>query len=135
MTIERNVRTPTAICLALAAASLVAGEGVLAQAGEEITVVAPRDVTRKEVRSPTGGRVEKVSLTRHVSIADLDLTLQAAVMELDKRIDKMAQEACDQLGKMYPDSTTSMQVCVREAVTGAKRERDEAVAAAAKKKP
>ena len=109
---------------------------VESQPMEEITVVAPYEVQRTEVgRSPTtGGKIELISLTRHVSYADLDLTKQSDVNELEARIKKMAKDSCKRLDEMYPPSmyppATSGQDCVKMAVADSKTQIDRAVSSA-----
>jgi UrcA family protein len=117
----------------LTAGSLLAAGGAIAQqkgdTEEEVTVVAPRLVTRKTVRLPANAWIEEISLSRRVSYADLDLTLHTDVMELEKRIDDTAKEACGQLAELFPGDPAT-QDCVRDAVASARAQKDAAVAAA-----
>jgi len=70
---------------------------------EEITVTAPRLVTKQVVgRTPAGSEVELIALQRRVSYADLDLALHANVAQLEAGVNDVAKEACDDLAKMYP---------------------------------
>jgi UrcA family protein len=122
-------------CLVLVTGSLLAGGAAIAQESretlEEITVVAPRLVTREVVgRTAVGGKVELISLTRRVNYADLNLENHADAMELEKRIDDTARESCDQLAKMFPLSDPNTPNCISEAVASAKAQKDKAVAAA-----
>lgn len=96
---------------------------------EQVTVVAPRLVRHTE-RTPTGAANELVSLTRRVSIGDLDLTKYADVMELEKRINETAEEACDYLAEMFPLASPDTPDCVRRAVDGAMAQAHEAIAQA-----
>jgi UrcA family protein len=125
-------------CLATGT-GLLTGSGVALGQGnklEEIVVVAPRAVTRTVVgRTSTGGKVEEISLTRHVPFADLDLSRHADVMELEKRVADVAKESCEQLAKLYPLSPPDAPDCVKAAQAGAKDQMDKAVAAAAKHGP
>jgi UrcA family protein len=98
---------------------------------EEITVVAPRLVTRESVgRTASGGKVELILLTRHVSYADLNLAMHADVLQLEQRVNDVAKDSCEQLAKMYPLSDPNTPDCVREAVANAKAQMDAAVSAA-----
>lgn len=99
----------------------------------ELTVVAPRLVRKQAAREgATGAPVELVSLTRRVAYADLDLTLHADVQELDRRIEAVAREACEQLARVFPLSDPATPDCVAEALKGAKSQAAEAVRAAAR---
>jgi UrcA family protein len=101
---------------------------------EEITIVAPRLVMRETVgRTSSGGKVELISLTRHVGYEDLNLTMHADVLTLEQRVNDVAKDSCEQLAKMYPLSDPNTPDCVREAVANAKTQVDAAVSAAGKK--
>lgn len=131
---------PATSCLVIAAGFALGGGAAMAQQQkkntsiEEITVQAPRIVQRKAVGGigPTG--TELISLTRRVSYADLDLALHSDVMKLEKRIGDTAKEACAQLAKMYPFADPNTPNCVEKAVSSAKAQTDEVVAAAGKRK-
>lgn len=100
---------------------------------DEITVTAPRLVTKQVVgRTSSGSKVELITLQRRVSYADLDLALHANVAQLETRVNDIAKEACDDLAKMYPLSDAKTPDCVRAAVAGAKAQLDAAVTAAGK---
>ncbi len=102
-----------------------------AQLEEMIVIEAPRVVRQQVGRSPTtGAPVELISLSRRVSYADLDLQMHADVMELERRINDTAEEACMQLAELYPLGDTDMPTCVRQAVAGAMEQAEEAIAAA-----
>jgi UrcA family protein len=110
------------------------------QTPEEIAVVAPYQVQREVVQRGTSTRapVELVSLTRHVSYADLDLALHADVMELEQRVHDMAETACKQLSDTFPaveseSRESDMPKCVEKAVAGAMTQVDKAAAMAAKR--
>jgi UrcA family protein len=106
------------------------------QQASEITVVAPRAVTREVVgRAAPGRPIELISLTRHVGYADLNLAVEAGVTQLEQRINDVARQSCDQLEKMYPLSDQKTPDCIREAVASAKAEKDAAVNAARTKRP
>ena len=120
-------------CLATGTGLLTASGVALGQGNklEEIVVVAPRAVTRTVVgRTSTGGKVEEISLTRHVPFADLDLSRHADVMELEERVDDVAKEACAQLAAVFPLSDRKSPDCVKDAVGKAMPQVHAAVAAA-----
>lgn len=124
----------SALLVSLLAGLTVSGPAVAQKASqtlEEITVVAPRTVTRKTVgRASDGAKIELISLTRRVDYSDLDLAAHADVMTLQKRIDDIARQSCDDLAQMYPLSDDRTPECVRQAVASAKAQVDQAVAAA-----
>jgi UrcA family protein len=118
----------------LAAAALAAGAPITAQrVGDpifQITVIAPRLVTREAGRTAAGSKVELISLTRRVDYKDLDLKQQASVAELETRVNEVAQEACAQLARVYPLSDPQTPDCVKDAVEKAMAQVKAAVAAA-----
>jgi UrcA family protein len=97
---------------------------------EEITVEAPRVVRREVGRTAVGGKLELITLTRRVNYADLDLTVDAQVTQLEKRVNDVARDACDELARVYPAPSAATRECVREAMEGAKPQVDAAVDAA-----
>jgi UrcA family protein len=133
---NRRLLVPPAICSALALGLLTRAEPAMAQqaAGpmEEVTVVAPRLVRHEAGRTSSGSRVELVSLTRHVSAGDLDLTRHADVLELRKRINDTAREACDYLAEMFPFASAQSPDCVNKAVDDAMAQAQKAIDAANK---
>lgn len=130
-----NVWALPATCLALVASLTIESGAAQAQQNgtlQEITVVAPRLVTRQAGRTAAGSKVELISLTRHVVYSDLNLTLRNDVMELEKRVSEVAKEACDTLAKMYPLSDPNTPNCVEQAAKDAKAQIDQLAAAAMK---
>jgi UrcA family protein len=118
-------------------AGLLAGGETTAQqvrVGEpmfELVVVAPRLVRHEVGRTNSGSPVELVYLTRRVSYADLDLKVHANVLELEKRIEQTAREACKQLETLFPLSAADTPDCVGDAVDAAMKDARIAIAAAA----
>ena len=123
----------------IAAAGSVSGragaqEEVLIRGGAtstEITVIAPRLIRLEISRTASGGTVEEVSLTRHVSYADLDLSKQSDVRELEQRVGDMAKLACEQLAALYPLAAPNSPNCIRQALNGAMEQVRAATTAAA----
>jgi len=131
----RNARVLPAACLALVGGVAIDDHGALAQQAstlEEITVVAPRLVTREAGRTAAGSKVEMISLTRHVVYSDFNLTLHNDVMALEKRVNEVAKESCETLAKMYPLSDPNTPNCVEQATREAKAQIDKLVTAAVK---
>jgi UrcA family protein len=120
----------------LAAAALAASAPIGAQrVGDpifQITVIAPRLVTRDAGRTGAGSKVELISLTRRVDYKDLDLKRQVSVAELETRVKEVAEEACAQLARVYPLSDPQTPDCVKDAVVKAMTQVKAAVAAANK---
>jgi UrcA family protein len=112
---------------------LVANAPVFAQDQEVITVTAPRTVDHRVIdRNPvTRAELEEVSLSRGVSYAGLDLGKPADVAEVEKRIDATAQEACQQLDKLYT-LMKSDKDCVEKAAAEAKASLQAIIAARSK---
>jgi UrcA family protein len=130
-----NVWCLPATCLALVGGLTIESGAAQAQQNgtlEEITVVAPRLVTRPAGRTAAGSKVELISLTRHVVYSDLNLTLHNDVVQLEKRVSDVAKEACDTLAKMYPLSDPNTPNCVEQAGKDAKAQIDRLAAAAMK---
>ena len=75
------------------------------------------------------GRDGTVTLSRAVSIKDIDLRYDAGVDELNRRISWTAREICDELDDASRSSLllTSERDCVRDAVRGARPQIDAAV--------
>lgn len=90
---------------------------------EEIVVVASPYVRRRvETTDSTGRTTETLTLKRHISYADLDLSKYADVSELRKRIEVNAKEACEELDELYPIprwDKTDMQDCINRAISSA----------------
>ena len=71
-----------------------------------------------------------LSITRHVSYADLDLTSHAGALELESRIDSTAQSICQKLDRLDRPSPSAEGACVRDAVRDAMMQAHVAIAAA-----
>ncbi len=122
-----------AVTAGIASGAVFAAEQVRFSGGgtsTEVTVIAPRVIVRDVGHDAAGAATEEVSLTRRVTYADLDLNKQADVDKLEKRIDDMAQVACDQLAALYPLAGPDSPDCVREAIDGAMSQEHAAVDAA-----
>jgi UrcA family protein len=114
-----------------------AGDAILAQPAEqngasEITVTAPRTVTKQVVERTATGNIELITLQRRVSYADLDLTRHADVVQLEARVNDVAKEACEDPAKTYALSDPKTPDCVRAAVADARPQLNAAIAAASR---
>jgi len=110
----------------------IASESAIAQPTEEITVSAPRMVQKNVGRSLSGIPIQEISISYQLSYADLDLTKSAGVIELDRRIDTVAKQACSGLDNLHPLSAKDPD-CVRNAINSAADQRKHAIAAAVAK--
>ena len=127
-TARRALTAATLACAGLA----LAGSPVLSQPMEEITVTAPRTIHEQVDRSSmTGAPIERITLTRQVSYADLDLSKTVDANMLKARIADKAIEACKQLDSLYPLLPKDSD-CVTKATDGAMEQADAAIAAAGK---
>ena len=84
---------------------------------EEITVVAPR--TSREVQdrvSPPYGKVLIEEGSAVVNVADLDLTTEAGMTELENRVRTAADRICNELEEKLPFGQPSTPVCIQRAV-------------------
>ena len=102
---------------------------------EEITVQAPINIQRDVQHSARDPMVktEVIELKREVYIGDLDLSKHADVMELEARIEKVAQDSCSKLNDMFPLSSRhskDARRCVKHAIESAMAEKTAAIAAA-----
>lgn len=102
-----TARIISACGLALAAIALVAlgsaGVAAAPDAGDEITVEAPRTVPIPVERNPyTGAAIAMTTVRMSVLYGDLDLTTQRDSDRLMLRIRNVARDACKQLDRLYP---------------------------------
>lgn len=112
-----------------------AGNGESDTMLREIVVTARPQVLRTVTKTDAAGRVmETLTLERHVSYTDLDLSRPGDVLELKQRIKVNAKEACEEIENMYPllnwDSEDTTQGCINRAVDSANKSLDAAIAAA-----
>jgi UrcA family protein len=111
-------------------AGLCVGSAALGADQLKTVTVAAGVVTKTVGQSAIGAPLEQVTLTRHVSYSDLDLTTYAGVVELKKRVADTARAACEQLDELYPLEEKNAPACIRQAVADASHQVDEAIAAA-----
>jgi UrcA family protein len=123
----------TAVVAALAAGMWFSS---IAQADTDMNaiVVSAGVLTTETVgHSAIGAPMERVTLTHHVSYADLDLESHAGVLALEQRVKDVARLACDQLDKLYPFEEKSAPECIADAVAQASGQVEQAIAAAQRK--
>lgn len=116
----------------MAAASAVLANIAAAENIEEITVQGTRSLATEVVDRTHTIPIVDVSLGYGVSTAGLDLATVNGVAELDKRVHDAAMAACKELGRQYPDSTPTDEVCAKKAADKAMVKVRQAAAAASK---
>jgi UrcA family protein len=111
----------------------LAGAATAAQQLEEITVEGSR-MTKEVVgrSSSTGAPIELVTLVRHASYSDLDLSTHNGALELQKRVELTAKAACKELDELFPFNVSSngTRSCVDKAVRSAKAQVQAAIKSA-----
>ena len=124
------------LTVAAAVTSALISGVVVAQTMEEITVQGTRVLQEKDAgRTSTGISIRDVSLSYGVSIADLNLASQYGPIAAEKRVHDAAKAACEEIGRKYPLSTPSDEVCTKTATDKAMVKVHELVAAARQKLP
>jgi UrcA family protein len=128
----------SAAFLALAATALgIKTQPAVAQQAseetEELVIEAP--IVRRQVgRAVIGAaRVEVIELTRQVSYADLDLSKDADVTELETRIETTAKDSCEKISDMFPSNRSDraeIARCANQAIDGTEEQVQAAIVAA-----
>lgn len=111
--------------------ALVGGGPSLAQQTPEVIVEAPHVEKTTQV-GPMGQRIPALSIVYKVSYSDLNLATHSGAVELEKRVKDSATKACQQLAKLYPESTEGATPCVEGAIKGGMAQANKAIAAAEK---
>ena len=93
------------------------GSWAAAQPIEVVTVEAAR--SQKVAYTEYGVPVEEITIRSRVSYADLDLTTEAGVSELEKRIQTAANASCKEIDVKFPTQGSSQQSCVKQAMDAA----------------
>jgi UrcA family protein len=102
------------------------------------TTAAPSDdlvvITQSASRRAPGTTDQVVSLTQHVSYADLDLSTTSGAKQLALRVHQVANSLCDELERRsaLPDLAETL-ACVKGAVTDGMEHARAAIAAADKR--
>jgi UrcA family protein len=105
----------------------------------ERTPMPRQGPTNAQQRS--GGEFEKVTMTRSVNVADLDLSTPEGAKELNERIEAAARSQCNEIRTLSHPLTTQKtgyehlnDDCVKDTVANARKQADVMVAAAEEKK-
>jgi UrcA family protein len=125
-----DVRNSRVLQLGLAAIGALLVNGALAapQAEDEVVVESSRG-TGLVHQSPYAPE-KHVSITRHVSYADLDIATHSGALALESRIHENAQEICAKLNSAYGPTGFDQFRCVKDAVRGAMAQARVAIEAA-----
>jgi UrcA family protein len=97
------------------AMSIVAGGALAQTTTPEVTVTSTKVMEKTVGRTTSGIPIVDVSLSYGVSPKGLDLTSSAGRAAFEKRVSDAAMEACQELGKRYPVSSTSDAQCAKAA--------------------
>jgi len=105
------------VAVGAVASGLVGGIAVAQnQNMDEITVQGTRMVSTKLVgKTSSGIPIIDVSLGYSVIMKGLDLASHVGFMEAEKRVKDVAETACKELGKRYPNGTPSEAECAKAA--------------------
>lgn len=123
MNVKRSsVRTMQA---ALLAGVVVASASALGQQPTDVVVEAARPTVVMR-----NGPNEVVSVTRHISYADLDLATQKGDRELEKRVNSAANAVCKRLDTLQPAEKPVDLTCVKKTIAGAMVQARAAISAA-----
>lgn len=119
-----------------AAAALVAGVA-LGQGVPEVKVEATRviasGITAKTVgRTSSGVPIKDVTLSYGVSAEGLDLSTHTGAQAFEQRVKDAAEQACQDIGRQYPDATPSEAACAKAAADQAMVRVHELIASAEK---
>ena len=120
--------------LIVAGLSLMSIGGAAMAQPDEITVVAPRDITQKQVgQTRYLTPIHEISVSYEIGYSDLDLKKTADVEALNKRVTHIAKQACNEVTQLPPyGGNRAKQDCVRKSVKTATDQVNAAVAAAGK---
>ncbi len=124
-----NTLRGTSILAVAAVGFFLSGE-TLAAAEEDIVIV-----TQSAQRIGPSARDQIVSLTRHVSYADLDLSTYSGAKQLEGRVNEAANSLCDELERRSAllHNSAERMTCVKGAVADGMEHAHAAIAAAEKR--
>jgi len=111
---------------------IVAGAAMAAEPPAEITITATQQAKVVVGRTAIGAPIELVTLTRHVSYSDLDLSKSADAATLEGRVTQTVKDACKELDDRYPLEPNTASECIKTSTDKAMVQVHQAVAAANK---
>ena len=101
----------------------------LAQPMPQVIVEAPH-IEKSIQTGLVGQRKEVLSIVYKVDYSDLNLATHSGAVELQKRIKDSATQACQQLAKLFPETSEGDTPCVQGAVKNAMLQANKFIAAA-----
>src|ERR1700733_1454528 len=116
------------IALATIGAGLFGGISV-ADEMPQVIVEVPH-IEKSTQTGSMGQRREALSIVYKVDYSDLNLATHSGAVELQKRIKESATRGCEQLAKLYPETSEGDTPCVQGAVKSAMDQANKAIAAA-----
>jgi UrcA family protein len=126
---RNGVHLSTAIATALvAAAATTAAPTASARAMEEITVLAPHEVTVG--RTYSGIPIKQITVQSRVGYGDLNLTTLTDAHKLRQRIRDAARVSCREIPVDVPVQGSSDRECIADAVDGAMTQANAVIASA-----
>jgi UrcA family protein len=108
--------------------ALLVGEICAAQETPVVIVEVPH--VEKSTQTGSMGRKEALSIVYKVDYSDLNLGTHSGAVELQKRIKDSASRACQELAKLFPDSSEGETPCVQGAVKNAMVQANKLISAA-----
>jgi UrcA family protein len=114
------------------AGMILAGAAFAAEEPAEITITATQEAKVVVGHTAIGAPIELVTLTRHVSYADLDLSKSADAATLEGRVTQTVKDACKELDDRYPLEPATASECTKISTDKAMVQVHHAVAAASK---
>jgi UrcA family protein len=112
-----------------AVGGLLVGVTSLAQPMPQVIVEVPH-IEKSVQTGAVGQRKETLSIVYKVDYSDLNLATHSGATELQKRIKDSATQACQQLAKLYPETTEGDTPCVQGAVKSAMAQANKLIATA-----
>jgi UrcA family protein len=109
--------------------ALLVGTTSLAQQMPQVIVEVPH-VEKSTQTGPAGQRRETLSIVYKVDYSDLNLATHSGAVELQNRIKESATQACQELAKLFPETTEGDTPCVQGAVKSAMVQANKYIAAA-----
>jgi UrcA family protein len=109
--------------------ALLVGATSLAQPMPQVIVEAPH-IEKSTETGPAGRRNETLSIVYKVDYSDLNLATRSGAVELQNRIKDSATQACQQLAKLFPETTEGDTPCVQGAVKSAMVQANKLIATA-----
>jgi UrcA family protein len=119
-----------------AAAALVAGvalgQGVPEVKVEATRVIASGIIAKTVGHTSSGVPIRDITLSYGVSAEGLDLSTHTGALAFEQRVKDAAEQACQDIGRQYPNATPSDAACAKAAADHAMVRVHELIASAEK---